>query len=680
MNKQFRIIALRTLNECVVDERNLYKVLSSNTIYPFYNFYKFPENNFENIKIETDEICNIYKLEECPEINISAIVGANGSGKSSLIELFLMANYNLACYVGLLKECNCDESDENCNCDDEENKIALLPKTGFCVEILFSNSENALVLLNFFEGQVKKHLYILKNGIYVKGEGLSLTKSELQAFCYSIMVNYSHHSLNSKEIGDWINPLFHKNDGYQAPLVINPMRNEGNIDINKENELLLDRLMSNILEPIDKKNLETLRNIAPSKIATEISIKFNKYKVAKSYYKKEKGDENLIPEAIKLKAIAFGLEEWPKQLKMLQNSTSKTKLLETFNLDLLNEKYINDEYYIWGTLYLFSKGYSIVNKYITHKEKADKFSGFDYKLLKEDSSHVAFKFKRVVYFLKYFEKWKNLLSKGEVLTVDEVSSLICEIQIIESMDYKSNYSPKIIELLPPSFFEIDILLNNGLKYSDLSSGEKQKIQSVSSIIYHIINLNSVKPKTLKNNDIYLKYENINIVLDEIELYFHPNWQRTFINDLLESIKKINKQYIASIAGLNFIFVTHSPFILSDIPHQNILLLDIDPNTKKSKPKELITKTLGANIHELLADNFYMESTIGEYIKRKIQKILNFHLEIEDADNKELFRLRNLYETLHKDEFKYIINNIGEDIIKSTLENHIEYIEESLFQI
>ena len=39
MNKQFRIIALRTLNECVVDERNLYKVLSSNTIYPFYNLY-----------------------------------------------------------------------------------------------------------------------------------------------------------------------------------------------------------------------------------------------------------------------------------------------------------------------------------------------------------------------------------------------------------------------------------------------------------------------------------------------------------------------------------------------------------------------------------------------------------------------------------------------------------------
>jgi hypothetical protein len=40
---------------------------------------------------------------------------------------------------------------------------------------------------------------------------------------------------------NWLHGIFHKNDGYQTPIVITPFRDNGNIDINKENHLALER-------------------------------------------------------------------------------------------------------------------------------------------------------------------------------------------------------------------------------------------------------------------------------------------------------------------------------------------------------------------------------------------------------------------------------------------------------
>lgn len=41
-----------------------------------------------------------------------------------------------------------------------------------------------------------------------------------------------------------MNGLFHKNDGYQTPLVITPYRKNGNIDSNTERTLSKERLMA----------------------------------------------------------------------------------------------------------------------------------------------------------------------------------------------------------------------------------------------------------------------------------------------------------------------------------------------------------------------------------------------------------------------------------------------------
>lgn len=129
----------------------------------------------------------------------------------------------------------------------------------------------------------------------------------------------------------------------------------------------------------------------------------------------------------------------------------------------------------------------------------------------------------------------------------------------------------------------------------------------------------------------VKYHYVNIVFDEIELYFHPDLQKDFIYDLLENIKRL--KYITSdknerIKGLNFIFATHSPFILSDIPVQNILKLEYDEITKSSVQIVEGRQTFAANIHDLLANNFFFKDKIfigrkaDDYLKELIKDIMD----------------------------------------------------------
>jgi hypothetical protein len=100
--------------------------------------------------------------------------------------------------------------------------------------------------------------------------------------------------------------------------------------------------------------------------------------------------------------------------------------------------------------------------------------------------------------------------------------------------------------------------------------------------------------------------------------------------------------------------THSPFILSDIPTQNVLKLKEgvpipDKNGKNS---------FGANIHDLLADEFFLENGfMGEFAKQTIKKIIT---EINKMDHKTPESQINL--------IKQKVELIGEGLIRNSLED------------
>lgn len=80
----------------------------------------------------------------------------------------------------------------------------------------------------------------------------------------------------------------------------------------------------------------------------------------------------------------------------------------------------------------------------------------------------------------------------------------------------------MLSFLPAPVFVGDIVLN---RYNDfytvntLSSGMIQRLNSVGSFIYHIRNLDNEQ-----KDDLLIDYSNITVIFEEVELYFHPEYQ------------------------------------------------------------------------------------------------------------------------------------------------------------
>lgn len=91
------------------------------------------------------------------------------------------------------------------------------------------------------------------------------------------------------------------------------------------------------------------------------------------------------------------------------------------------------------------------------------------------------------------------------------------------------------------------------------------------MLYHLVNLNSTLHDVSieKEHLSFLKYHHVCMLMDEVELYYHPDLQRKFVKLLLDSITSVP---LDNIYDINITLVTHSPFVLSDIPQSNILCL------------------------------------------------------------------------------------------------------------
>jgi predicted ATP-binding protein involved in virulence len=95
----------------------------------------------------------------------------------------------------------------------------------------------------------------------------------------------------------------------------------------------------------------------------------------------------------------------------------------------------------------------------------------------------------------------------------------------------------------------------------LSDGYRNMIGMVADIAYRMATLNpQLESEAIKQT------EGI-VLIDEIDLHLHPNWQGIVVERLLNTFPKV--QFVAS---------THSPFIIQSLYHrQDCLLWDLDKN-------------------------------------------------------------------------------------------------------
>lgn len=645
--KGFKLLAIRPLEGC---NPRFIKNLIPNKVYQFYHDYNFDviDNEVTILKKENSSQINssIYSTKNL-EINISAIVGENGSGKSSLIELLYAIVYNLAVDVKLINEVEIIE-----------NFISnTKPIEDLYLELFFLLNDNIYCLKSNHDKTNKWTL--LKSESIVESRSFKLTqileKDKIinirKFFFYTVSVNYSLYGLNSNQIGIWIKSLFHKNDGYQTPIVINPYREEGNIDINKEQYLAKQRLIGNIL----RDHLEGANPhfyLTKSQKVQSITFKLNEDKLDfvfinrdgkmrfENFYKIH-SKSAVLNEVYKVFFDSINVNENIKFKDEIENyivkkiikiATTYPEYNQFFRLNLIEQIGEHGD----------TKNKSI--RYNNHFINLPEFLS----IIKNNNSHLTFKLKQAINYLK-----NNLLEEKDglkwIANNDETLEFEIDIKTLTER-ISSIENNHLITLIPPSLFDIEINLlseeGSESKFSELSSGEQQLIHSIQSVLYHSTNLESVHFSNTENK---LKYESLNIIFDEVELYFHPDYQKKFISELISSLSK-NK--FKKIKNINILFSTHSPFILSDIPSQNILkLINGDP-----QPYTENEQTFGANIHELLANDFFLkESFMGDFAKNKINSLIDF-LKSENTEDNEW----------NEDNAIQFINIIGENLIKNTL--------------
>ena len=747
----FKLIAVRVLSGCV---QHIRKCLVENHFYYLNNDYRISEDG-KLITRQSSNIAplsaNFFSLSEKQSkgvrLNFSAIVGMNGDGKSSLVELIIRI-LNNASIIHEIGEIG-----------------TLLWIQGVNAE-LYYHLDGIFYRLVTTEDDARIYRYVETGNVYKQDRivGKEMLK---KLFFYTMVSNYSLYAYNSLDIPNeweskdnnqkdeencWLHRVFHKNDGYQTPLSLHPYRSYGNIDMNREKFLSMQRLLSLMVHPRptnlhsnpfrtlnDKKaELLELEDIGYSKLQkitiTDFFLKHRDTNLLQediAYLEEQDSKEKdmWISNAINLlsqiyqriinhpnnnKLFCLALEYAQKNDLLSKNSdvhqliktltriqeienwadfgNSNKKILkelekfQSFNLcqiqrlelidavcdcwkqmglELKNGKKIrlevtpelifkpygdmtNEEkckhYIIYKTIAIFET-YSTFGYPCLAYETESLFSG-SMKYIKNGrygrytnklgeafgklqnewnyKSHITLKLRQAFNYITnggsakiYNDKkiWEDNAS-GKYINLNKISD---------------KYGTKLLDMenLPPAIYKWQIYFRREsdsslIPFDTLSSGEKQRYFSVGAIIYHLLNIDSIGSGKIH-------YQAVNLMLEEIELYFHPEWQRSFTCYLMEIIGQLTFKQIRSI---NVLYVTHSPYILSDIPKTNVLFLK-----NGEADYSMQENTFGANINGLLKNGFFLPSLpMGEFAHQKINDLFAL-LHSGDFKASELEKIR-----------------------------------------
>lgn len=777
----FKILGIKILDGCY---ESVHKVLKVGRPYLLFDYYQEDQSNEHTLKcakLDRGVESGLYNVT-CDNgreiaVTVTGVVGQNGDGKSTFVEVVLRLLNNFAYAFGFLT--------------DQESLHYNIGVAG----ILYYELDNHIYAIRCeggdkaFDTNGIPNISCYKDGVIMEGIDLredDITKKQklkemhLEELFYTMVINYSLYAYNSltmmnetKDGGSWIEELFHKNDSYQTPVVLNPMRTDGNIDVNREDHLSYQRLLS--LYTVGGEN-----NI-------ERKIKEHEEAIGYAFYQEK--ESKFVDKTIEAYFIEYHREdfEWQNvdvyfvplihaedKYSEEKNNLSKHFLEFWKEFDELYKQY-NKLWDLAGNVLSSERmgrsGESDFNKYVTklfgymeqhhadaikpYKDSKEKFLQSEpfrnmnyaefyrlvrvielWEMLREECKEIDCnlndaieKRKQPLYAAKLYVLYKvmeimntytpyrdhsyiedrtfemlvNPISKNigfkrmgsdlhEILEKDDYTTL----KLRQSLNYIKNYKDNIkyygakpikevlpdykekvddtyyvtfselkklltgivgykginniIGLLPPPIFIGDIIIKyqdeEAVKYHEMasmSSGERQRLNSVGSFSYHLRNLDANQTDNSK-----IQYKNVFVVFEEVELYFHPEYQKGYINRLLHQIKQSNLENVNSIFLL---FVTHSPFILSDVIKNNVLYL----KDGKDARAEMKVQTFASNINELLAESFFLKGGFaGEFASEVINDLVQYLL---DKQSKRQWNMKSADQ---------LIELVGDDVVKMQL--------------
>ena len=579
-----------------------YKGIKPNT-----NGYTF-DNRF-NVKLDKEN--NIFYINDNPDYvqiynnaisNFSCIVGKNGSGKTTFLELLIT---NIAWGITekqpyLMKSIYYD-TDKNGNYQ-------------FFLHQYINWNSNYKIYYNDSEVVIKRNGYTSHHPVY--GSSFSSQVPSETKFIF--------HSLSPfDKIFYSISLPFRKHEKRIAPFR-EQMKYIGNQNIFKGDPKHEIQTLTNLITLFSDKNFSEPFN-------DSLGYTFSKLKIDLES-KKRRVDINTkiyIKEIIEKVSTFQNIDKYPelKAFKKLTIEKQEKFLLMFFAQDLSKstvEKFLR---------FIIVDNFSLIQltpniTYLDNFLKLISFSSAIDSNRTISMSKISKNLLSIQKFPKYiFIKDRSFLNEiiqktDELETILKLSSL--SIEDISKIDNLSIIIQLIRKLKNKDYLEFKLYLlkqDEEINYFYLSSGEKTMISYFANLMSAILEFPNSSDKTFI------------ILIDEVELHLHPEWQRNFIDYMNKFFKEnsLNRKY-------QFIIATHSPFVLSDIVEDQIVFINQDE--KKSNEHN----TFGANIYDIFEKGFFLENSIGKCSENYIHELSNtlylFKALQHIVEHEDYFLIRN----------------------------------------
>lgn len=244
--------------------------------------------------------------------------------------------------------------------------------------------------------------------------------------------------------------------------------------------------------------------------------------------------------------------------------------------------------------------------------------------------------------------------------------------------------------------------------SGLSSGEKNMLRMLTQLRYALDGPSTYSDNATEDNTgdflrnrafrtnqhgPYIYCDTLFFFLDEADLTYHPEWQRQFVSLLTAILPKIFRDPYSSqnkelgCRDIQVILATHSPLMLGDFPKASCLYLKRNNAGLPEVDQSARQSSFGQNIYIMLRDDFFMEDSIGCFAMQKINEIASWCGEqrpklqaIREKERKKHKKLsKSDRETRMKcsrkiTEYRHTVNLLAPGIIRNKLLMELEGCE------